>query len=124
MAGNVSTPAAPVTIQIVTTPPTTPTLALAAGSQTVAGEPNDTTDQIVNLTGTTSAGTYVALYREFDLNTTIMKTQADSGGNFSFANVALAPGSQALTVVASDVAGNTSQATQTFTTTAADTSAR
>ncbi len=123
IAGNVSTAAAPVTIVIRTTPPTAPTLGLDAESQTVPRQPTQTTKEIVNLTGTTDAGAYVALYRAFDLNTPIRKTQADASGNFTFSGVALAPGTQSFTVVASDAAGNSSQATQTITTTAPDTSA-
>ena len=51
------------------------------------------------------------------------QTQADTSGDFTFNKIALAAGSQAFIVVASDVAGNSSQITQTITTTASDTSA-
>ncbi len=123
LAGNVSSPAAPVSLVIITTPPATPTLGLDAASQSQPGQPTLTDLGIVSLTGTTTAGVSVALYRAFDLNTPIQTTVADSSGNFTFTNVALATGGQSLTVVASDVAGNTSQFSQTITTTAIDTTA-
>jgi RHS repeat-associated protein len=123
IAGNVSTAAAPVTLVIRTGPPTAPTLGLDAASQSPAGQTTHTAKEIVNLTGKTDPGAYVALYRPFDLNSPIRKTQADATGYFSFLNVGLAPGTQAFTVVASDVAGNSSQLTQKITTTASDTSA-
>ncbi len=63
------------------------------------------------------------MYRQWDPNTAIAKTQAGSSGSFTFDNIALAAGSQAFIVVASDVAGNSSEFTQTITTTASDTSA-
>ncbi len=122
LAGNVSTPAAPVNLQIVTTPPATPTLALIAADQFPTGQAEQTNLEHVTLTGTTSAGAFVALYRQFDPNTAILRTQADGSGDFTFSNVALAAGSQAFIVVASDVAGNSSTLTQVVTTTAADTS--
>ena len=122
VAGNTSTPAAPVTIQIVTTPPAVPTLALSTADQFPAGQADQTNLEHVELTGTTSPGDFIALYRRFDPNTPIMTMQAGSDGTFTFCSVALAAGSQAFIVVASDVAGNTSQLTQTITTTAADTS--
>ena len=123
LAGNVSLPAAAVPLVIITTPPTTPTLGLDAASQSPPGQPAMTNLGIVNLTGTTAAGAFVALYRAFDLNTPIQKTQADSSGDFTFTKIALASGSQSFTVVASDVAGNTGQFAQTIITTASDTTA-
>jgi RHS repeat-associated protein len=123
IAGNVSTAAAPVPIVIQTTPPAAPTLGLDAASQSAPGQATVTDKDIVNLTGKTDAGAYVTLYRAFDLNTPIRKTQADASGNFTFSNVALAAGTQAFTVVASDAAANSSQTTQTITTLAADTAA-
>ncbi len=122
VAGNVSAAAAPVTIQIVTTPPATPTLGLIAADQFPSGQAEQTNLEHVTLTGTTSAGAFVALYRQVDPNTAIQKTQAGTDGSFTFANVALAAGSQPFVVVASDVAGNRSSLTQVVTTTAADTS--
>ena len=123
LAGNVSTAAAPVTLVISTTPPNSPTLGLDAASQSPAGQTTETNLAVVNLTGTTSAGAFVALYRQWDPNTAIRTTQANGSGDFTFNNVALAAGSQAFIVVASDVAGNSSTLTQTITTTASDTSA-
>ncbi len=122
VAGNVSAAAPPVTIQIVVTPPTTPTLALIVADQFPVGQPGQTNLEHVTLIGTTSAGAYVALYRQSDPNTPSLKTQADAKGSFTFSNVALAPGSQSFVVIASDVAGNSTQFTQSITTTASDTS--
>ena len=123
VAGNVSSPAAPVTVEILTTPPTAPTLGLDPASQ-IAARPDDPDEQGDRQPDRHDRpGAYVALYRAFDLNTPIRTTQADASGNFTFSGVALAPGTQALTVVASDVAGNSSQSTETITTTASDTSA-
>ena len=123
LAGNVGAPAAPVPLVILTTPPEQPTLALDAASRLSPGLPAQTDLNVVDLTGTTTGGVYVALYRAFDLNTPILRTQADSNGNFTFTNVALASGSQSFTVVASDAAGNFSEYSQVITTTATDTSA-
>ena len=122
VAGNVSAAAAPVSIQILVTPPTTPTLALVAADQSPAGQPTQTNLEHVALTGTTSANAQVGLSRQSDTNTPILKTQADSNGVFTFTNVGLAPGSQSFVVIASDVAGNSTQRTQSITTTARDTS--
>ncbi len=123
VAGNVSAAAAPVKLVISTTPPSTPTLGLDAASQSTAGQTTETNLPIVNLTGKTDAGVFVALYRQWDPTTAIRTTQADASGDFTFSNVALAAGSQAFIVVASDVAGNSSELVQTITTTASDTSA-
>ena len=123
VAGNVSVAAAPVNVVIITAPPTVPTLGLDTASQSPPGQTTETNLQSVNLTGTTSAGVFVALYRLSDPNTAIAKTQAGSNGAFTFSKIALAAGSQAFIVVASDAAGNSSEVTQTITTTASDTSA-
>ena len=76
VAGNVSPAASPVPLSIITTPPAAPTLGLDAASQSPPGQTTQTTHEVVNLTGTTTAGVSVALYRAFDLNTPI---QTDSG---------------------------------------------
>ena len=104
-------------------PPTTPTLALAAASQTVAGEPTQTTEQVVTLTGTTSPGAYVTLFRAFDPDTPIMKTQADSSGDFAFSDVALAPDRRRSRWWRATWRATPARPCQSFTTTAIDTSA-
>ncbi|TAY63473.1 Ig-like domain-containing protein, partial [Rhizobium ruizarguesonis] len=85
-----------------TTPATTPTFGLAATDQ--FGDPanHQSTSNHVNLVGQSEAGVSLTLLQSGD--TTI----ANSGGGFQFANVALAPGLNALSVQATDVAGNTS----------------
>ncbi len=118
VAGNVSQAGSPLTIMIDTAPPTAPTLGLDAASQTAPGQTNKS---VVNLVGQTDAGAYVALYRQSDPNTAIRNTQADTAGKFTFTNISLAPGSQAFIAVAGDVAGNSSEITQTILTTATDT---
>ena len=123
VAGNVSDAAAPVSINVQTTPPATPTLGLDAASQASPGQTTETTKDVVDLTGTTASGAFVALYRAFDPNTPILQTRADANGLFTFSNLPLAPGTQAFTVIASDVAGNRSQTTQPITTTSTDTPA-
>ena len=90
-----------------TTPPTTPTLGLAAASDTAPVGDGHTTDATVTLTGQTSPNVQVVLV---GLNRTVT---SDNSGNFSFSNVALALGANAFTVQASDAAGNQSSSTET-----------
>ena len=78
----------------------------------------------MNLTGMTTAGAFVSLFRQWDPNTAIAQTQADATGHFTFDGITLAAGSQAFIVVASNPAGNSSSLTQTITTTTADTKRR
>ncbi len=123
VAGNVSAAAAPVMLVVSTSPPATPTLGLDAASQSTPGQTTQTNLQSVNLTGMTTAGAFVSLFRQWDPNTAIAQTQADASGHFTFDGITLAAGSQAFIVVASNPAGNSSSLTQTITTTAADTKA-
>ncbi len=90
-----------------TTPPATPTLGLAAASDTGTLGDGHTTDATVTLTGQTSPNTQVALV---GLNRTVT---SDSSGNFSFPNVALSLGANAFTVQATDAAGNQSSSSPT-----------
>ncbi|ARQ13735.1 PAP2 haloperoxidase-like superfamily protein (plasmid) [Rhizobium etli] len=85
-----------------TTPATTPTFGLAATDQ--FGDPanHQSTSNHVTLVGQTEAGVSLTLLQSGD--TTI----ANSGGSFQFANVALAPGLNALSIQATDLAGNNS----------------
>ena len=78
VAGNVSTAAAPVTVVIRTTPPTTPTLGLDAASQTVAGpaDRDEQADRQPDRHDQPPARTSPSI-AQFDPNTPIMKTQAD-----------------------------------------------
>ncbi|ANL30128.1 phosphatidic acid phosphatase protein (plasmid) [Rhizobium phaseoli] len=85
-----------------TTPATTPTFGLAASDQ--FGDPanHQSTSNHVTLVGQTEAGVSLTLLQSGD--TTI----ANSGGGFQFASVALAPGLNALSIQATDLAGNNS----------------
>ncbi|MGR9145674.1 Ig-like domain-containing protein (plasmid) [Rhizobium leguminosarum] len=85
-----------------TTPALSPTFGLAATDQ--FGDPanHQSTSNHVTLVGQTEAGVSLTLLQSGDA------TIANSGGGFQFANVALAPGLNALSVQATDVAGNTS----------------
>ncbi|WSH29993.1 Ig-like domain-containing protein (plasmid) [Rhizobium beringeri] len=85
-----------------TTPATTPTFGLAATDQ--FGDPanHQSTSNHVTLVGQTEAGVSLTLLQSGD--TTI----ANSGGGFQFASVALAPGLNALSIQATDLAGNNS----------------
>jgi cyclophilin family peptidyl-prolyl cis-trans isomerase len=91
----------------------TPTLTLAADSDTGTTGDNDTSLSAVNLTGTADPGVTVKL--EDGSSNVLATTTADSGGGFTFSNVAIALGSNTFNVVASDVAGNTATFTQTIT---------
>ena len=61
VAGNVSALAPIVPLVILTTAPEQPTLALDAASRLSPGLSTQTNREVVNLTGTTSGGMYVAL---------------------------------------------------------------
>ena len=89
-----------------TAQPLTPTLGLAAASDTAPLGDGHTTDAIVTLTGLTSPNVQVTLA---GLNRTVT---SDNSGNFSFPNVALSLGANAFTVQASDAAGNQSSSAQ------------
>ncbi len=92
-----------------TTPPVTPTLGLAAASDSAPVGDGHTTMGTVTLTGHTSPGAQVVLVG------LIQSVTADNSGNFSFPNVALTLGANAFTVQATDAAGNQSSAQTTIT---------
>ena len=68
-----------------------------------------TTLESVTLIGTTDAGTKVELVQ------TGQQSLSDVGGNFSFADISLVLGANNFTIVATDLAGNQSQLSQTVT---------
>ena len=84
-------------------PPQGPAFGLAQGSDTGAAGDGVTELARVVLTGTTTAGATLRLLE------TGAVVQAGSDGTFRFADVALALGANTCTVVATDLAGNTSQ---------------
>ena len=112
-AGNVGGPTPALMLNIYTVPPTAPTLTLDPSQQDPV-RANYTTAAQVTLYGHTQpeAGEPPATVQLVGLNLT---TTADAGGNFTFTNVPLAVGANALTAQASDLAGNTSQVTLTLT---------
>ena len=92
---------------------TTPTLTLAADSDTGTVGDNHTSLSSVDLTGTTDPNVSIKL--EDGSGNTLSTATADSSGNFTFTNVTVALGANSFTVVATDVAGNTASFTQTIT---------
>ena len=92
-----------------TVPPRTPTLDLDPGSDTDEVGDQTTLLETVTLAGTTDPDTSVALIE------TGQTTTADAAGAFLFEQVSLAVGDNALTVRATDAAGNESRFLQTIT---------
>jgi hypothetical protein len=91
------------TLAVHETPPPTPTFDLSKTDQTAgpAGS-HQTSSSVVTLVGQTGAGDTVLL------TSTGQTTIANTTGAFEFDNVSLAQGANALTVKATDAAGNTS----------------
>ena len=98
----------PFALSIDQTPPAEPVFDLAPGSD--SGSQGDKTTNIspVTLEGTTDPNTAVKL-EPLGLETT-----SDGAGAFSFTNVPLAEGDNEFTVVAMDLAGNSSRSTMTL----------
>ena len=92
-----------------TVPPASPTFGLAPASDTPPVGDDSTTDSSVELDGTTSPGVTVTLQG------TSISTVSDPGGAFQLTGVPLAVGANALTVVATDALGNSSEAMETIT---------
>jgi hypothetical protein len=98
----------------------TPTLAVAAASDTGRSATDGiTSDTAPTLTGTAEAGATVTIK---DGSTVLGTVTADSSGNWSFTTATLSAGSHSFTATASDGAGNTS-ATSTARTVTIDTTA-
>ncbi|MBX3670121.1 MAG: choice-of-anchor D domain-containing protein [Rhodocyclaceae bacterium] len=112
LAGNVSNPATPLVINIDTLAPATPAFDLAPASDSPPLGDQQTTDAAVTLAGTTDPGAAVQLLE------TGATTTADAGGTFQFELVALALGANGFTVRATDLAGNSAEASNTITRTA------
>ncbi|KFX78037.1 hypothetical protein KR98_16205, partial [Ralstonia solanacearum] len=125
-SGTSSTPAA-AAFTVDTVAPAQPAIVSVAddvdpvtGAVATGGSTNDSTPTFA---GTAEAGSTITLY---DNGTAIGTTTADASGNWTFKpGTALADGSHSITVTATDAAGNTSEASTTFTltvdTTAPDT---
>ncbi|SCX42366.1 Ig-like domain-containing protein [Nitrosospira sp. Nsp1] len=109
LAGNVSNASPALQLTIDTTAPSIPTLGLASQSDTGTLGDNTTTNETVVLTGTTSPGARI------DLVEAPLYTVADTQGAFAFSGVPLALGNNNFTVRAADVAGNSSEFSQTIT---------
>ena len=91
----------------------TPTLTLAADSDTGTIGDDHTSLSSIDLTGTADAGATVKL--EDGSSNVLGSTTVGIGGSFTFTGIAAALGPNAYTVVASDVAGNTATFMQTIT---------
>jgi hypothetical protein len=104
--GSISTSTVSLTLET-STP--TPVFQLAAADQTGTAGQLQTNGAEVTLVGQAEAGDTVRLL------STGATTIASISGQFRFADVNLSVGSNALTVQATDIAGNTSSATQTIT---------
>ncbi|NML45874.1 phosphatase PAP2 family protein [Ramlibacter sp. G-1-2-2] len=100
-AGNATT--RDVTFTLDRTAPAAATLDLAAASDSGTQGDHITSASSVTLNGSAEGGAALALLRGA---TSLGTTTAASNGSFSFASVQLAAGSNTLTVVATDAAGN------------------
>ncbi len=103
IAGNVSDPSSPFPVQIDTVPPELPEFDLDAESDTAPVGDRQTTLSSVVLAGVTDAEVAVELV-ELQLQTT-----SDALGAFSFSDIPLALGENSFTMLATDLAGNTSE---------------
>ena len=116
-AGNVSAPSADFALTIDTTPPAAPSAPdLMAASDTGASSTDDVTgDSTPDFAGSAEPGSTVRLYAD---GAPIGTTTADGTGAWTFVwaiNASAAPlvdGSYSITATATDVAGNTSSASQ------------
>lgn len=109
-ANQTSTPSAPVTITVDTTPPAIPVVTITDNTGSNAGDVlannavTDATQPVLSGTGT--VGDTITVY---DGTTVIGTTQVIAGGTWSFTpNPALGEGAHTLSVTASDPLGNTS----------------
>lgn len=116
-AGNSSTPSPVFNVLIDITAPVAPVLAAVIDDASGTAQPLTsgqlTRDTQPALSGTSEAG---ATVRIFDNGTEIGAVQADASGNWSFTpTTALGEGTHALTLRATDAAGNTGPASAAFT---------
>jgi hypothetical protein len=108
LAGNQSTATLPLAVQIDAAAPGTPTIDLAASSDTgLSAVDNITADTTPDLVGTAEAG---AVIRIMDGSALLGTTVADNAGAWAFTTAALTQGVHAIAVTATDAAGNTSAA--------------
>lgn len=115
--------AAPLIITIDTAGPSQPTLILDPTFDTNPTGDDSTSLEVVTLIGSTDANLLVQLFRGSDLSVPIAQTTSNGSGAFSFANVALAIGTNAFTAAVVDGAGNSRTVSRSITSTAADTRA-
>ncbi len=110
LAGNVSTVAASQTVTIDATAPIQPTESVAVSPTLTVGTVTYDTDRTPTITGTAEAGSTVTI---MDGTTTLGTTTANAQGAYSFtvadANQ-LSGGAHSFSVTATDLAGNTSSA--------------
>ena len=113
LAGNTSPSSSVFFLEIDTEPPIAPTLTLDPAFDTSPVGDQTTTLSLVTLIGTTSSNAEIRLVE------TGQTTLSDEEGNFVFENVELVTGSSGtgenvFTVIATDVAGNISQGSQSI----------
>ncbi len=114
-AGNTSDPSAALTITIDTTAPGAPgTPSLSAGSNSGSTSDRITSVFTPTLTGSAEANSILTLY---DGTTALGSVTADGNGAWSTTTPSLADGAHTLSVVALDLAGNTSAASTALTVT-------
>lgn len=114
-AGNTSDPSATLTITIDTTAPSAPgTPSLSAGSNSGSTSDRITSVFTPTITGSAEANSIITLY---DGTTALGTVTADGNGAWSTTTPSLADGAHTLSVVALDLAGNTSAASTALTVT-------
>ncbi|QGY30450.1 Ig-like domain-containing protein [Pantoea cypripedii] len=112
-AGNASPNSASVTFTVDTHAPAAATLVVTNDvTSTVVPNGGSTNDSTPTLSGTAEANSVVTIY---DGTTVLGSATASAGGIWSFTTAALAEGSHALSVRATDAAGNVSVASSTAT---------
>ena len=108
VAGNTSAASSALSVTIDTTAPVTPAIASFSTDSNIVGD-HITNDNTLTLGGSTEAGSVVKVY---DGATLLGSATADGSGNWSYTTAALANGAHSLTATATDVAGNTSAASE------------
>ena len=108
VAGNTSAASAALNVTIDTSAPVTPAIAAFSTDSGTAGD-GITNDNTLTLTGSAEANATVKVY---DGATLLGSATADGSGNWSYTTAALANGAHSLTATATDVAGNTSAASE------------
>ena len=112
LAGNTSAASQALAISIDTTAPAAPARPVLAAASDSGASNTDGVTSITTpvITGTAEAGSLVTLY-DTD-GTTVLGTAVATGGVWSITSSTLAAGAQSLTIKSTDLAGNTSAASQ------------